>query len=230
MIIGGFQKFSLLDYPDKISAIIFTQGCNFRCSYCHNKQLLEENPSASAINPQEIWDFLNKRWKQIDAVVITGGEPTIQPDLIEFMQKIKNSGFLIKLDTNGSNPRVLKEVIRLKLADYIALDIKAPLEKYHEITNSRVDTKKIQESIDLIKNSDIEYEFRTTVLKTQLSKDDILQIKDLANGARLWFLQKYIPSENLSNNSQNELNYSNDEFENFRKIIKNSVLECLIRY
>jgi len=170
MIIGGFQKFSLLDYPDKISAIIFTQGCNFRCSYCHNNQLLDKEPSASTINPQEIWDFLNKRWKQIDAVVITGGEPTIQPDLIEFMQKIKNSGFLIKLDTNGSNPEVIEEVIKLKLADYIAMDIKAPLEKYQDITNSAVDTEKIQESINIIKNSDIEYEFRTTILKTIFCK------------------------------------------------------------
>ena len=229
MIIGGFQKFSLLDYPDQISAIVFTQGCNFRCSYCHNKELLEKEPSNSTIDPQEIWDFLNKRWKQIDAVVITGGEPTIQPDLIEFMQKIKALGFLVKLDTNGSNPEVIEEVIKLKLADYIAMDIKAPLEKYQDITNSGIDTEKIEKSINLIKNSGIKYEFRTTILKTQLSKDDILQIKDLANGARLWFLQKYIPSENSSNNSQTELNYTDDEFEQLRKIIKNSVLECLVR-
>ncbi|OGH99374.1 MAG: anaerobic ribonucleoside-triphosphate reductase activating protein [Candidatus Melainabacteria bacterium GWA2_34_9] len=229
MIIGGFQKFSLLDYPDQISAIVFTQGCNFRCSYCHNKELLEKEPSNSTIDPQEIWDFLNKRWKQIDAVVITGGEPTIQPDLIEFMQKIKALGFLVKLDTNGSNPEVIEEIIKLKLADYIAMDIKAPLEKYQDITNSGIDTEKIEKSINLIKNSGIKYEFRTTILKTQLSKDDILQIKDLANGARLWFLQKYIPSKNLSNNSQNELNYSNDEFETLLKSIKTSVLECFIR-
>jgi len=230
MIIGGFQKFSLLDYPDQISAIVFTQGCNFRCSYCHNKELLEKEPSNSTIDPQEIWDFLNKRWKQIDAVVITGGEPTIQPDLIEFMQKIKALGFLVKLDTNGSNPEVIEEVIKLKLADYIAMDIKAPLEKYQDITNSWIDTKKIEKSINLIMDSGIKYEFRTTVFKPQLSKEDILQIKSLANGARLWFLQKYIPSENSSNNSQTELNYTDDEFEQLRKIIKNNVLECLIRY
>lgn len=229
MIIGGFQKFSLLDYPDQISAIVFTQGCNFSCSYCHNKELLEKEPSNLTIDPQEIWDLLNKRWKQIDAVVITGGEPTIQPDLIEFMQKIKALGFLVKLDTNGSNPEVIEEVIRLKLADYIAMDIKAPLEKYQDITNSVIDTEKIKKSINLIMNSGIKYEFRTTILKTLLSKEDILQIKDLAPFARLWFLQKYIPSENLSNNSQDELNYSNDEFEKLRKIIKNSVLECFIR-
>jgi len=230
MLIGGFQKFSLLDYPDQISAIIFTQGCNFNCSYCHNKELLEKEPSNLTIYPQEIWDFLNKRWKQIDAVVITGGEPTIQPDLIEFMQKIKALGFLVKLDTNGSNPEVIEEVIKLKLADYIAMDIKAPLEKYQDITNSWIDTKKIEKSINLIMDSGIKYEFRTTVFKPQLSKEDILQIKSLANGARLWFLQKYIPSENSSNNSQTELNYTDDEFEQLRKIIKNNVLECLIRY
>jgi len=134
MIIGGFQKFSLLDYPDKISAIIFTQGCNFNCSYCHNKELISKEPYDNSINIEEIWNFLNKRWKQLDAVVITGGEPTLQPDLIEFMQKIKNLGFLIKLDTNGSNPDVIKEVIRLKLADYIAMDVKAPLEKSKKVS------------------------------------------------------------------------------------------------
>jgi pyruvate formate lyase activating enzyme len=229
MLIGGFQKFSLLDYPDKISAIIFTQGCNFNCSYCHNQELIRKEPQNTSINPQEVWDFLNKRWEQIDAVVITGGEPTLQPDLIEFMQKIKNSGFLVKLDTNGSNPEAIEEVLKLKLADYIAMDIKAPLKKYQDITNSKIDTKKIEKSISLIMNSDIKYEFRTTVLKTQLSEDDILQIKNLANGARLWILQKYVPSENLSNNSQSEVNYSNDEFEKLRKIIKNNVLECQIR-
>jgi len=229
MIIGGFQKFSMLDYPDKISAIIFTQGCNFNCSYCHNKELIKKEDTGNSINQEEIWDFLNKRWKQIDAVVITGGEPTLQSDLIEFMQKIKNLGFLLKLDTNGSNPEVIEEVLKLKLADYIAMDIKAPLEKYNYITNSKVDIEKITKSISLIMNSDINYEFRTTVLKSQLSEEDILQIKNLAKDARLLVLQKYIPSENLSNSLQKELNYSNDEFENFRKIIKNDILECLIR-
>jgi len=229
MIIGGFQKSSLLDYPDKISAIIFTQGCNFRCSYCHNKELIIQKPVNTSINPEEILSFLEKRRNKLDAVVITGGEPTLQPDLIEFMQKIKKSGFLIKLDTNGSNPDVLGEAIRRKLADYIAMDIKAPLEKYQVITNCKVDIEKIKESVDLIKNSDVKYEFRTTVLRSQLSEEDILQIKDLANNARLWILQKYIPPVNLSHNLKNELNYTQDEFEKLRKNIKNSVLECLIR-
>jgi pyruvate formate lyase activating enzyme len=229
MLIGGFQKSSLLDYPDKISAIIFTQGCNFRCSYCHNKELIIQKPVNTPITPEEVLSFLEKRRNKLDAVVITGGEPTLQPDLIEFMQKIKKSGFLIKLDTNGSNPYVLGEAIRLKLADYIAMDIKAPLEKYQVITNCKADIEKIKESVDLIKNCDVKYEFRTTVLRSQLSEEDILQIKDLAYNARLWILQKYIPPENSSHNLKNELNYTHDEFEKLRKNIKNSILECLIR-
>jgi len=229
MIIGGFQKFSLLDYPDKISSIIFTQGCNFQCSYCHNKELIAKNSLNGLIQPEEILLFLKQRQNKLDAVVITGGEPTIQPDLIEFMQKIKDLGFLIKLDTNGSNPEVIEEVLKLKLVDYIAMDIKAPLEKYLDITNSDVDTKKIEKSISLIMNSKIKYEFRTTVLKTQLSEEDLMQIKNLANGARLLILQKYIPSENLSSNLINELNYTNDEFEKFRENIKKNISECLVR-
>lgn len=229
MLIGGFQKFSLLDYPGKLSAIIFTQGCNFRCVYCHNKDLIRQKSIYNQINPEEVLDFLKQRKGKLDAVVITGGEPTLQPDLIEFMQKIKKLGFLIKLDTNGTNPSVVQEVIRLKLADYIAMDIKAPLEKYNIVTNSIVDIEKIRESINLIMNSGTKYEFRTTVLRSQLSEEDLLQIKCLANSARLWVLQKFIPNGTLANKFRDESNYSNEDFERFRINIKNSISECFVR-
>ncbi|HEC86320.1 MAG TPA: anaerobic ribonucleoside-triphosphate reductase activating protein, partial [Thermoplasmatales archaeon] len=139
MIIGGFQRFSLIDYPGKICAIIFTQGCNFRCPYCHNPELVNPKLFQEPIDENDIFRFLEMRKGKLDAVEITGGEPTLQPDLIEFMRKIKAMGFLIKLDTNGTNPEVVEKIIKNKLVDYIAMDVKAPLEKYEKVVRAKVD-------------------------------------------------------------------------------------------
>ncbi len=241
MIIGGFQKFSLIDYPGKISSIIFTRGCNFACAYCHNKELIGSGsnninmsnplnplPSNSTITSEEVLSFLQQRRGKIDAVVITGGEPTLQPDLIEFMKKIKKLGFLIKLDSNGSRPEVLKAAMKAKVVDYIAMDIKAPLEKYSVITKKEVDIKKIQESIDLIKNSNIRHEFRTTVLKALLSKQDIMEIRNLVFGSRL-FLQKYISSKGLEKELGRQENYKDEEFLQFEENFRNQGCECSVR-
>ena len=130
MKIGGLQKFSFIDYPNKTSAIIFTQGCNFRCAYCHNPELVYPEKYQVPISEEQVFAFLESRKNQLDAVVITGGEPTLQPDLIEFIKKVKAMGFLVKLDSNGSNPQVLEQVINQKLVDFIAMDIKAPFDKY----------------------------------------------------------------------------------------------------
>jgi len=167
MKIGGFQRFSLIDYPAKISAIIFTQGCNFRCPYCHNPELVDPKLFTSAIDEDLILSFLRKRVGKLDGVVITGGEPLLQHDLIEFIKKVKEMGYLIKLDTNGSYPEKLERL--LDLIDYIAMDIKAPLEKYHDVVRTDVCTEKIMESITIILNGDIDYEFRTTVVKAFLT-------------------------------------------------------------
>lgn len=177
MIIGGFQKFSMLDYPGKISSIVFTQGCNFNCVYCHNRDLLKRN--CNAISLEKILDFLKERKGKIDAVVITGGEPTLQPKLIDFMKKIKKLDLLVKLDTNGSNPEVIRKALRAKVVDYIAMDIKAPFQKYNIIAGVVVNKDKLKESINIIKNSDIQYEFRTTVPESILSKKDVAEIKNI---------------------------------------------------
>lgn len=197
MKIGGFQKFSLIDYPDKISAVIFTQGCNFRCPYCHNPELLALDQE-TRFNEAEILSFLNSRQNQLDAVVITGGEPTLQNDLFEFIEKIKSLGFLIKLDTNGTNPQIIKKLLNKKLIDYIAMDIKGPLEKYDQITQSKVNLDNILQSIKLVRQCP-DYEYRTTVTKEQLSLDDINQITKLISGSKKYFLQKYIPRINEKN-------------------------------
>jgi len=148
MIIGGFQKFSLIDYPGKICAIIFTRGCNFRCRYCHNPELVIPEKYAPEISLSEIYDFLENRRGKLDAVSITGGEPTLQPDLIKTMKKIKDMGFLIKLDSNGSHPEVLEEVVNKKLADYLAMDVKAPLKDYAKIVGRYIPPEKLKRSIN----------------------------------------------------------------------------------
>lgn len=209
MLIGGVQKTSLLDYPDKISAIIFTTGCNFRCDYCHNPELINSSKTP-AWTCAGVLEFLSTRKAKLDGVVITGGEPCIQVGLLDFIKQIKSMGFLVKLDTNGTSPNVLKEL--MPFIDYIAMDIKAPLYKYSNIVNIDVDVKKIKKSIELIINSGIDYEFRTTVVKSQLSMVDLINIGKLISGAKKYYLQKFVPSKLLNETFLNEKTYSDEEF------------------
>lgn len=230
MKIGGFQKFSLIDYPGKSSAIIFTQGCSFRCDYCHNPELVNPLLFQKPISEEEILAFLEKRKDKLDAVVVTGGEPFIQPDLESSLAKLKKLGYLIKLDTNGSFPDRLEKVIEEKSVDYIAMDIKGPLEKYHQISNSKIDLEKIKKSIKLIINSGVDYEFRTTIVKSQLSENDFIKIGEMIKGAKLYALQKFIPTKTLNPEFLKEVSYSDRELE---KISKNLVelfhINCIIR-
>ena len=230
MIIGGFQKFSLIDYPGKICAIIFTQGCNFRCPYCHNPELVNPKLFQEPIDADDIFRFLEKRKGKLDAVEITGGEPTLQPDLIEFMRKIKAMGFLIKLDTNGTNPEVVEKIIKNKLVDYIAMDVKAPLEKYEKVVRAKVDKQKIKEAISLIMNSHIDYEFRTTVTKSILTKEDIIDIAKTIKGSKLYVLQKFIHSKILDPSlAKRAKTFSDAELEAIRSEAEKYVKECVIR-
>lgn len=152
MIIGGLQKFSLIDYPHKISAIIFTTGCNFRCPYCHNPELVNPKLYPERITEEEVFNFLKNRKEKLDAVVITGGEPTLHKDLYKFISKLKSMGFLIKLDTNGTYPNILNRLIKDNLLNYIAMDIKGSLDRYEEIVGTKVNLEKINESIKIILN------------------------------------------------------------------------------
>ena len=213
MLIGGFQKTSLLDYPEKISAIVFTQGCNFRCPYCHNPELLKADGNTPNVSVSSVLDFLKTRRGKLDGVVITGGEPCLHVDLPEFIKEIKKLGFLVKLDTNGSYPGMLERLTEENLLDYIAMDIKAPLNRYKYISGIDIDINKIKMSIKHIMNCGTHYEFRTTVLKRLLSIEDFEKIGNEIHGAKRYYLQKFVPSkvldENLLTYTQN---YSDAEF------------------
>ncbi len=194
MLIGGFQKLTLIDYPGKVATTVFTVGCNFRCPFCHNPELIDfpkgELPTYRK-NEQVFLDFLAKRKGLLDGVCVTGGEPTVQPDLLEFLARIKAMGFLVKLDTNGSRPEIVKEVIGRKLADFYAMDIKNRAECYRETSGSEVTDDRIRESIALIRGSGVPYEFRTTVVPGLHEESDFDGVVDLIDGAMSYYLQEF---------------------------------------
>jgi pyruvate formate lyase activating enzyme len=229
MDIGGLQKFSLIDYPDKICAIIFTQGCNFRCPYCHNPELSNPDLYDTSIPVTDIFSFLEKRKGKLDAVSITGGEPTLQADLIDFIKLIKEMNYLVKLDTNGSHPDVLETLITNNLINYIAMDVKAPWNKYQNITRSTIKPEIIKKSIQLITKSNIPYEFRTTVVKSQLSTEDLLTIGKNLKYSRRYVLQKFVPSKTRDPKFLKEKTYSDDDFEKIRKKIEKHIENVVVR-
>lgn len=226
MQIGGLQRTSLLDFPDKISAIIFTQGCNFRCGYCHNPELIVLKNSDN-YTTEGVLEFLNTRRGKLDGIVITGGEPCLQKDLIDFIKKVKAEGFLVKLDSNGTMPDVLE--LAIPFVDYIAMDIKAPLEKYSDIVKVKIDTEKIKRSVSLIMNSGVDYEFRTTVVKSQLSFSDFEKIGQLIQGAKRYYLQKFVPSKTLDEKMMSETTYSTEDFEKIKEILTKYVESVELR-
>jgi pyruvate formate lyase activating enzyme len=196
--IGGFQKLTLVDFPGKVAATVFVQGCNFRCGFCHNPELVDPQFFQAPLSPGPILDYLNDRRGKLEGVVITGGEPTIQEGLSSFIARIKEMGFAVKLDTNGSHPEVLLSLLKLNLLDYIAMDIKSSLAKYSQVTGSACDTAKILESIDVIIKSGIPYQFRTTLVKEFCSEEDLRDIRPLIKEAGHYVLQPFIPSQKMN--------------------------------
>ncbi len=198
MQIAGLQKLTLIDCPDKIACTIFLFGCNFRCGFCHNPELvLPDNPE-KIYKEKEILDFLRQRKKYLDAVCITGGEPLINPELNELLRKIKELGFIVKLDTNGSNPNKLKELIDEKIIDYIAMDIKADKDNYNTLAGVKIDINQIEESMKIIINSGLDYEFRTTVIKGYHDAEKLRKIGEWISSfgkAKKYVIQNFIPRE-----------------------------------
>ena len=199
MNIAGVQKVTLLDYPGKVACEIFTQGCNFECPFCQNSSLIPIT-NTGEFSEEEIFEYLNLRKNILDGVVITGGEPTVQKDLKGFIKKIKDLGLLVKLDTNGGNPKVLQELIDEDLVDYVAMDIKNIFNKYNITAGKRINLDNIKKSIEILKASKIDYEFRTTIIKEMHSLDDIVNICKLVGNAK-YYLQNFEDSENVIDHS-----------------------------
>ncbi len=227
MVFGGLAKLTLIDYPGKTACMVFTIGCNMRCPYCHNPELVEETVGTK-ISEREVFDFLDSRREKLDGVVVTGGEPTMHEDLPRVLKEIKRRGYLVKLDSNGTRPEVLRNAIADGVVDYIAMDIKAPLRKYDEVAARPVDTEAIRTSIKLLMSSSIEYEFRTTVVKSMLSPDDIEQIGKEIRGAKRFYLQRFVPGTTLHPRFD-QATYSDDELERFKRTLQRHVETCGIR-
>jgi pyruvate formate lyase activating enzyme len=229
--IAGWQKLTLIDYPGKIATTLFTVGCSFRCPFCHNPELVERGTWSVEQNNTEkdFFDFLKTRKGKLDGVCITGGEPTIQPDIIGFIEKIKKAGYLVKLDTNGTRSDVLKKIIDTKLADYIAMDIKNQPKKYLKTAgiseggaNSRFMLDRIKLSADLIMHSRIPYEFRTTAVPGIHTEKDFIKIAEWIKGAPTYWLQRYQNKKTLNPNMKDITKNKKLDLEKIKKSIEKS--------
>lgn len=212
--IGGFMKLTLLDYPDNVACIIFTQGCNYKCPFCHNSSLIK-NDGNDLTDESLVLSYLKKRQGILDGVSISGGEPLIQKDLKAFIKKVKKMGYKVKIDTNGSNPEGLKDLIDNNLIDYVAMDIKNTFTKYDLTTGVKANINKIKESIKIIENSKIKYEFRTTIVKEFHNREDIKEILKLLNNKSLYYIQNFNNNDQVLNKSLH--GFSQDELLDIKK-------------
>jgi pyruvate formate lyase activating enzyme len=227
MLISGFEKNSLLDYPSKVASIIFTYGCNLRCSYCHNPELVIEPCNKEFLIPEvEVIKYLKKREGLIDALVITGGEPTLQKDLIPFIRRIKALNLLVKLDTNGLKDNIVEEVLKEDIVDYWAMDIKYPSE-YYETTG--IDLNSIKHSIELLMNSGKDYEFRTTYVKGIHSIEDAKSIGELIKGAKNYYIQNFRKGKTIDPKLNNSNSFTDKELEKIKKIVSPYISNVEIR-
>lgn len=253
MLIGGLQKFSLLDYPGHLAAIIFTAGCNFRCRFCYNPMLVlperygklkypassrgglrdEAGPDHRLVSPDDLFVFLRSRAGKLDGVVVTGGEPTIHRDLPDFLAELKRLGLKVKLDTNGTNPAMLARLLRARLVDYLAMDLKAPLSKYGRVTGVKfaaADLAKIKKSVKLIKESGLPYEFRTTVVPGLIEAKDIAAMAELIRGADAWYLQRFKSDTSLVDKIfEGSRGHTTKELQKMSQLAEKYVKRCEVR-
>ncbi len=231
MRIGGYQKLTLIDYPGVIATTVFTVGCSFRCPFCHNPELvLRSQFTVNGKQEEEFFAHLAKRQGKLEGVCITGGEPTIQPDIIEFIKKVKAMGFLVKLDTNGTRPDVLKKLLDQKLLDFVAMDIKNQLKNYDKTTGVKGDKKRIKLSVGLIMNSRLPYEFRTTVVPGIHEEKDFLEIAKWIKGAKTYYLQEYREKIILDPKLKNKTKGKTLDLKKIKKSIEKNFKKVDIRY
>ncbi len=228
MRISGLQKLTLLDFPNLVACTIFLPGCQFKCPFCQNSSLVTEIINVPEIDENEVLSYLKSRQGILDGVCVTGGEPTLQSDLKEFIQKIKNLGFKVKLDTNGYNPKILKELIDLSLLDYVAMDIKNSIDKYPITCGVKsLKIENILSSIDILKENKIPYEFRTTVIKEFHEENDFKKIAQLIRGVKTYYLQEYKDSETCIQRGFHA--YSLNEMKEFVRLLEKEGINTEIR-
>ena len=226
MKIGGIQPMTLLDYPGRVAAVFFAIGCNFRCPYCYNVDLVFER--IKPISEDEINNFLEERKNFLEAIVLSGGEATLQKDILKFLKKVKSFGYLVGLETNGSRPEVLKKLVNKDAVDFIAMDMKAPFHKYGQATGVNVNIEKIKESIRLVKNFK-HHQFRTTVVPTILNEKDILEMAKIIKGAKSYQLQQFKNEEDMISPEMKKVEpYKKEFFETIKEKIQNNFDECEI--
>jgi pyruvate formate lyase activating enzyme len=229
MRIGGLQKLTLIDYPGQLAATVFTLGCSMRCSFCHNPELVIVGQGAESFKEKDFFDFLKKRQGKLTGVCLTGGEPTIQPDILEFALKIKKLGFKVKLDTNGTRPDVVRKMIKEKAADYIAMDVKNSLKNYDLATGIKTDKDRIKLSVEIIKNSRLPYEFRTTVVPGIHREEDFLSIAEWLKGSRAYWLQKYQDIKILDPRLKKKVPTRELDLEKIKKMIEKNFKQIGVR-
>jgi pyruvate formate lyase activating enzyme len=224
LIFGGLQKTSLIDFPDRIATVLFTPGCNLRCPFCHNWRLVLE-PKGPFLAEKNVLEILESRKRQVDAVVLTGGEPTMQADLPKFLAELKERGFHVKLDTNGFFPDVLEK--SLQYVDYVALDVKTSLEKYHRLGAG--DASNFLDTMDILKRCSVDYEFRTTVVPGFVDTEDIPKIGELVRDAKRFAFQQFIPNDSLDKSLTEAKPYSLEVIGDFASAMKKYVMNVLLR-
>ncbi len=233
MLVSGIQPFTFLDYPEKTACIVFTPGCNFRCAYCHNPEFVLPERVAklrpSFIPEDTIFRFLDRRQGLLDGVVVTGGEPTLMPDLLEFLRKVKDKGFLVKLDTNGNRPEVLRRALVEGLVDYVAMDVKTSLDQYKNVGGVIADPTAIFESIEMLKSSSVPSEFRSTILKEFHSQTVFDDMAKLLVGAKLLYLQKFRPGVTLKEEAAGYLPFSDPEMTVIADFFRQTIPNVIIR-
>jgi len=231
MQIGGLQKLTLIDFPGRISATVFLTGCNFRCPWCYSAELVLPGKikNQPKIPEKEFFNFLKKRKKLLEGLVLCGGEPTINKKLPVLIKKIKKLGYLVKLDTNGSNPKMLKKLIDDKLIDYVAMDIKLPKERYSEIFGKMVKVKDIEESIKILKEGKVDYEFRSTIVPSIHTKEDVLSMAKWISGAKRYFLQNFIPEKTIDPKFEKIKPYPQEYLLEIQKVISPFFEICQVK-
>jgi pyruvate formate lyase activating enzyme len=230
MIIGGLQKTSLIDFPGKVSCVCFVSGCNFRCPYCHNPDLVD-NPANSVLDEAAFLSFIRERRGFLDGVVVSGGEPTLQSDLPAFAGRIKREGLNVKLDTNGSHPRMIQELIEKRLVDYVAMDIKTDPSLYPELLKEELDPGIIRASVMLIMDSGIPYEFRTTCLQPFVDAEKVEAIGRLIQGCSLYVLQSFRRTRVLDPGffGDRKAGYGQEEMMHLKAVAEPWVISCVVR-